>query len=149
MRQFRGKRKGISALEMIVGVFILAFAALSTVSALLMGHRMQRQSEVKSVALSLARQQLETLLAKSPSNRPPVTSRGFNIPPSVLAQFPSGTQGIEFSGNYTVTEDTVNSTQQIAVKVRWRNAMRIEGQSTEWSEVNLTSVAAGVSDSAP
>lgn len=129
-------------LEVMVGLFIFAFAAMGALASLLYSHRVQKQNEVRSVAVSLARQQLESLLAKSPQNRPAVTDRAFAISDEMKSQFPNGAEGIDLNGRYTVTD--VGQIQQVSVQIRWR-LMTSSGLKSKapWSEVNLTSFTGG------
>lgn len=140
--RFNQRKRGFTIIEAMFGMFVTVMGSMSVLSLMSMSVRVNRQSEVRSIATSIARKRLETIRQMASENRVPATHADFAIPPSLLAQFPSGTDGIEMRGRYSVTNiPGEKGLQQITVLVTWRNITR-GGKFVDapWSETALTTM---------
>lgn len=142
-QKIRQKLRGITLLETMFGVFVTVGGTMAVLTMASVSTKVNKQTEVRSVALQAARQQIESLKLRATSNRPGRIQAPFTIPASLLAQFPNGSGGIEMTGEYTIVQYAAdNNLQQIVVAVRWRNVASAQTfNAAPWSEVSLTTLA--------
>ena len=141
----RKKVRGFSLLESLVSLFIMVLSALTVFAVGSLASKVGRQGEARSVAMSIARQQIETLLEVSQANRKIVTNKTFTIPSDLINQFPNGTTA-GLRGTYTIEAlGGSKNLEQITVTVKWRNSTGHAG-SEPLSMVTLSKIAASSVD---
>ncbi len=139
----RRTKRGISLIEMLMAIVCLGMLSMAVLSVLTASHKVTRQAEARQIAMSVARQQLESLRQTQPENRRPAVDRPFAVPAEALAQFPGGARGIQMTGLYTVARSS-DRIHQISVRVRWKNETSTNFEPK--SEVVLSAFATSAGD---
>ncbi|MBL8047368.1 MAG: hypothetical protein JNJ45_01675 [Chthonomonas sp.] len=131
---------GVTLIETLFGLFVTVGGTMAVLSMASVSTKVNKQTEVRSIALQAAREKLESLKLLATSNRPNMSQQPFTIPANLLAQFPTGSGGLEMTGEYTIREFAGDSNlQQIIVAVRWRSVSSSQTMNAApWSEVMLT-----------
>ena len=143
-RPRRRAQAGVSLVEILISFFVIVIGFLPLMTVLLLAQRLGQQAQVKAVAYSAARQQMETIRSWSQANRAPTVSGGspvynaFTVPPNIAAQF--STQ-VAVQGSYAIFATPSSSLRQVVVVVRWHNTSP-GFHDTIWSEVRLNTLIA-------
>lgn len=137
------KSKGITVVETLISVFLVLLGILLGLSLYSASGLINRQASVRTVAYSVARQQLEQLRTYAASNRTAVSNASFPITDAILNNFPNGSKGLHMTGSYTISPVTGStSRQQITVKVTWRNASSPNTATAPTSTVSISAIVA-------
>lgn len=115
-----GKRsRGLTLLEVMVSLSMLILSTLSILSLCIYSAKLGKQSEARATALSIARSQIDQILAVSQSNRTPVSNEEIDIPSDLKSQMP----GKDLKASYSIKQISGSSNLQVVeVTVKWRNA---------------------------
>lgn len=146
----RGRRKtrlGITLVEAVIGIFMLAILTLSVLGMLTASEKVNRQAEIRSVASAIARQQLDKVVAQNGLNRLPVSNQAFTIPASVLDLLPADQRGQKLQGVYSISYIGGNpNLQQVSVRVWWTNASTNQSNTSPTTEVRLSTLVASTEE---
>lgn len=136
-------KKGLTMVETMVSLFLVLAGVLLGLSLYSASNLINRQSAVRTVAYSVARQQLEQLRSYSYSNRVAVTDAPFPISAEAKKNFPDGAKGLKLEGTYTISP-VVGSTsrQQVTVQITWRYAGSTNLKEDQKSNVTISAIVA-------
>jgi prepilin-type N-terminal cleavage/methylation domain-containing protein len=111
-------QKGFTLMEILVSLAILAMSTISILGMSAYSAKIEKQSEVRSAALFIARTQIDNLLSISQSNRAVVSDEDLPIPADLLASMP----GDDVSAKYSILPVAGSKNlQTLSVTVQWRN----------------------------
>jgi len=132
-------RKGMTLIEVMIGLVIMAMLGVSLAGTLMLAERNSRQAQIRATALGVAKRQLEIVTASSFGNIKRVNGAAFTIPSNIISQFSGGTTGTQLQGIYTA-ELVKDNLMKVTVRVKWKNAAR--SNTTPGSEVVITQLVA-------
>lgn len=120
-RRSKHLRRGITMFEFILGLFLLVLCLLAIFSGSVMAAKVALDTQARTVATSIARRQMEAVIANSQGNRMLVTNEPFEIPGELLLQFPGAiSSDTTVNGTYSVESIPDNKNlERISVRVSW------------------------------
>ena len=125
--QFFATTRAFTLLELLVSLSIVSVGVLGVGAISTLATRVARQSESRTMALSLARLTIDDLQNTSQGNRNVVTDAPITIPADIKAMFMGKTRATNVEGFYSVRPvNGSKNLQQLVVTIQWVN---VTGQS--------------------
>lgn len=132
--------RGVTLVETVISLGVIGLLTVAGFTSLVSASQLTRQTELRTIAVNLAQQQLETLRARSFSNLPAGNVTAFNVPNSAFAGYNS-VHGLE--GTFQITNvPGTTSMRQITVRVQWRNGTGTSRNTAPISSVMVTALRA-------
>lgn len=125
-RRTRRERGGFSLIEVTIALAILAFGVLAVAGAQLSALTMSRESRLRTEALYLAQQQLETFQSMPRAGlQDALADAGYpNDPANPIDPDPADGLVRQFNRSWTITPDAPeNGVFTIAVQVSWNDRL--------------------------
>lgn len=122
------RRRGISMIEVVIALGILAFGVLAAAAAQLSSVRFNRNSRLRTEAYYLAEQQMENFKSMTSTQLTAVLAAGSypNDPNNPIDPDPNDNQVISFNRSWTLTADTPEiGVYTIQVQVTWTDGFGV------------------------
>ena len=134
------KRRGLSLIECVVGLFMLIGGVMTITALASSSAKITKQGQARFAAASIARQQLDALDTAAPTSRPLVADKAFTIPDDAKRLFPGATSTSKITGSYSIAAVPGKpDLQMLIVTVRWKNFADNTGSATG-SSVTLSRI---------
>lgn len=118
---FKRKRKqgkGFTIVEVMMSIMILGFSSITILAMSSMATKMSKQNEIRSTVQSIARSQIDRIIAVSQQNRVVVTNQAITLDADLQAQLPS----TNLSATYSIRPVAGSKNlQSVEIVVKWRN----------------------------
>lgn len=118
---FKRKRKqgkGFTIVEVMMSIMILGFSSITILAMSSMATKMSKQNEIRSTVQSIARSQIDRIIAVSQQNRVVVTNQAITLDTDLRAQLPS----TNLSATYSIRPVAGSKNlQSVEIVVRWQN----------------------------
>ena len=131
MAKPRFKRRGLSLIECVVGLFMLIGGVMTITALASSSAKITKQGQARFAAASIARQQLDALDTAAPTSRKLVSDKTFTISDDAKRLFPGATSTSKISGSYSIASVPGKpDLQMLIVTVRWKNFADNTGSAT-------------------
>ena len=109
---------GFTLIEVMAAISILGLGSVTVVGMSVMTTKIARQNEIRSTVQSIARSQIDRLIAVSIQNRGLVLNRPIAIDEDLQQQLPA----TDLSATYSINRvGTSLNLQSIEITIRWQN----------------------------
>ena len=128
-------QRGFTLIEAMAAISILGIGSVTVVGMSVMTTKVARQNEIRSTVQSIARSQIDRLIAVSLQNRGLVLNRPITIDEDLRQQLPA----TDLHATYTINRvGTSVNLQSIEITIRWQNQTGATGSKMSSVSVGKT-----------